>query len=99
MIDVVQMNKSGLWKGITHNRIGFFKFINVEILNERVPRCSGELEKTKWNRKSRHKPRSVQELLQRMNLQVSTKELNKHTIVTNIIYEVLNNSYNYRNFT
>ncbi|KAG8040057.1 hypothetical protein G9C98_001173 [Cotesia typhae] len=69
VIDVIQMNKSGLWKGITHNRIGFFKFINVEILNERVPRCSGELEKTKWNRKSRHKPRSVQELLQRMNLQ------------------------------
>ncbi|XP_044586528.1 uncharacterized protein LOC123266355 isoform X2 [Cotesia glomerata] len=69
VINVVQMNKSGLWKGITHNRIGFFKFINVEILNERVPRCSGELEKTKWNRKSRHKPRSVQELLQRMNLQ------------------------------
>ncbi|XP_043269654.1 SAM and SH3 domain-containing protein 1-like isoform X3 [Venturia canescens] len=68
VIDVVQMNTSGLWKGVVHNRIGHFKFINVEILNERVPR-RGEPERTKWGQRYRQKPGSVQELLQRMNLQ------------------------------
>ncbi|XP_053598822.1 uncharacterized protein LOC103576410 isoform X2 [Microplitis demolitor] len=69
VIDVIQMNTSGQWKGITHNRIGFFKFINVEILNERVSRFNGDTEKARTSRRPRHKPRSVQELLQRMNLQ------------------------------
>lgn len=69
IIDVVQMNKSGLWKGVVHNRIGHFKFINVEILNDRVPR-RGEPERGKWSQRYRQKPGSVQELLQRMNLQV-----------------------------
>jgi len=69
VIDVVQMNKSGLWKGVVHNRIGHFKFINVEILNDRVPR-RGEPERGKWGQRYRQKPGSVQELLQRMNLQV-----------------------------
>lgn len=70
VIDVVQMNTSGLWKGVKgDNRIGHFKFINVEILNERVPR-RGEPERGKWGQRYRQKPGSVQELLQRMNLQV-----------------------------
>ncbi|KAF7995336.1 hypothetical protein HCN44_006443 [Aphidius gifuensis] len=68
VIDVVQMNTSGLWKGVLHNRIGHFKFINVEILNERVQR-RGEPERAKWGQRYRQKPGSVQELLQRMNLQ------------------------------
>ncbi|KAK0098408.1 hypothetical protein PV326_008683 [Microctonus aethiopoides] len=68
VIDVVQMNTSGLWKGVVHNRVGHFKFINVEILNERVPR-RGEPERSKWGQRYRQKPGSVQELLQRMNLQ------------------------------
>ncbi|XP_015606590.1 uncharacterized protein LOC107273170 isoform X3 [Cephus cinctus] len=70
VIDVVQMNTSGLWKGVVNNRIGHFKFINVEILNERVPRDRrGESERGKWGQRYRQKPGSVEELLQRMNLQ------------------------------
>ncbi|XP_076171998.1 uncharacterized protein LOC143148989 isoform X2 [Ptiloglossa arizonensis] len=69
IIDVVQMNKSGLWKGIMHNRIGHFKFINVEILNDRVPRRGEPEGRGKWGQRYRQKPGSVQELLQRMNLQ------------------------------
>ncbi|XP_012289035.1 uncharacterized protein LOC105704408 isoform X2 [Orussus abietinus] len=68
VIDVVQMNTSGLWKGVVHNRVGHFKFINVEILNERVPR-RGEPDRGKWSQRYRQKPGSVEELLQRMNLQ------------------------------
>ncbi|XP_046831824.1 uncharacterized protein LOC124954840 isoform X3 [Vespa velutina] len=69
IIDVVQMNKSGLWKGVVHNRIGHFKFINVEILNDRVPRRGDSERSSKWGQRYRQKPGSVQELLQRMNLQ------------------------------
>jgi hypothetical protein len=58
------MNTSGLWKGMAHNRFGHFKFINVEILNERFNR------RGKWGQKYRQKPGSVPELLQRMNLKV-----------------------------
>ncbi|XP_076682369.1 uncharacterized protein LOC143376209 isoform X2 [Andrena cerasifolii] len=69
IIEVVQMNKSGLWKGVFHNRIGHFKFINVEILNDRVPRRGEPDGRGKWGQRYRQKPGSVQELLQRMNLQ------------------------------
>ncbi|XP_043504147.1 SAM and SH3 domain-containing protein 1-like isoform X2 [Polistes fuscatus] len=69
IIDVVQMNKSGLWKGVVHNRIGHFKFINVEILNDRVSRRGDSERSSKWGQRYRQKPGSVQELLQRMNLQ------------------------------
>ncbi|XP_017796136.1 PREDICTED: uncharacterized protein LOC108577488 [Habropoda laboriosa] len=69
IIDVIQMNKSGLWKGVLHSRIGHFKFINVEILNDRVPRRGEPEGRGKWGQRYRQKPGSVQELLQRMNLQ------------------------------
>lgn len=72
IIEVVQMNKSGLWKGVFHNRIGHFKFINVEILNDRVPRRGEPDGRGKWGQRYRQKPGSVQELLQRMNLQVES---------------------------
>lgn len=64
IIDVLQMNNTGLWKGMVHNRLGHFKFINVEIINERFSR------RGKWSQKYKQKPGSVPELLQRMNLQV-----------------------------
>eukprot|EP00095_Tigriopus_kingsejongensis_P006347 maker-scaffold390_size186308-snap-gene-0.29 protein:Tk06347 transcript:maker-scaffold390_size186308-snap-gene-0.29-mRNA-1 annotation:"sam and sh3 domain-containing protein 3" len=32
VIDIISMNPSGLWKGKCQNRVGNFKFINVEIL-------------------------------------------------------------------
>jgi len=77
------MNKSGLWKGVVHNRIGHFKFINVEILNDRVPR-RGEPERGKWGQRYRQKPGSVQELLQRMNLQVEREKERERASESNI---------------
>uniref|UniRef100_A0ABD2W513 Sterile alpha motif domain-containing protein 5 n=1 Tax=Trichogramma kaykai TaxID=54128 RepID=A0ABD2W513_9HYME len=65
VIEVVQMNASGSWRGIAHNRLGHFKFINVEILNERPQVVA----KKRWSNKYKQKPGSVPELLQRMQLQ------------------------------
>lgn len=60
------MNASGLWKGICQNRIGTFKFINVELLNERSIKARHE---PKWHRNIKGRPASVEELLQKINMQ------------------------------
>lgn len=60
------MNASGLWKGVCQNRIGTFKFINVELLSERSVRIRQE---QKWQRNIKGKPASVEELLQKINMQ------------------------------
>lgn len=60
------MNASGLWKGICHSRVGTFKFINVELLSERTVRARQD---QKWHRNMKGKPSSVEELLQKINMQ------------------------------
>lgn len=58
------MNKSGQWKGICHGRRGTFKFINVELLADRKNR-----KELKWHLNIKTKPTSVEDLLQKINLQ------------------------------
>lgn len=66
------MNASGLWRGICHNRVGHFKFINVEVLPDRMVRNNTS---TKWLHKNatmygfhKSRPATVEELLHRINL-------------------------------
>lgn len=66
IIDVLSMNASGLWKGICHGKRGTFKFINVELLSERSVNPRKEL---RWHRNIKAKPKSVEDLLQKINLQ------------------------------
>ncbi|XP_068085600.1 uncharacterized protein [Anabrus simplex] len=66
IIDIVAMNPSGLWRGVCHKRIGNFKFINVEILTDKRRRG---VSKYSHCGVSRGKPQSVEELLQRINLE------------------------------
>lgn len=54
------MNATGLWKGICNNRIGNFKFINVELLSERSVRSRHDM---KWLKNARGKLCSVEDLL------------------------------------
>ena len=35
MIEVLEMNPSGLWRGRCNGRVGNFKFINVRIVTDR----------------------------------------------------------------
>lgn len=63
------MNASGIWRGVLNNKVGNFKFANVEVLSEREPIRSRPL---KWC-KSRERlwetrPRTVEELLRRIDL-------------------------------
>ncbi|XP_049870065.1 uncharacterized protein LOC126369608 isoform X8 [Pectinophora gossypiella] len=69
IIEVINMNASGIWRGILNNKVGNFKFANVEVLSERDTVRSRS---TKWS-KSRERlwetrPRTVEELLRRIEL-------------------------------
>lgn len=58
----------GIWTGMLNNKVGNFKFIYVDIImeEETAPR------KIKPHRGSkRNKPKTLQELLERVHLQVS----------------------------
>lgn len=60
------MNASGQWRGICRGKKGTFKFINVELLSERSVKIKREI---KWHRNIKGKPSSVEDLLQKINLQ------------------------------
>jgi len=76
---VVAKNASGLWRGVLHNRVGNFKFINVELLSDKMcQRVTGGHHHSgrkyggrRCGSSARGRPHSVEELLQRMNLEVS----------------------------
>lgn len=70
MIDIISKPPMGTWMGLLNNKVGTFKFIYVEVLNE-------EEEKPKRSVKKRRKshppkPTSVEELLERINLKVTS---------------------------
>lgn len=62
IIDIVAMNSSGQWKGISQGKKGTFKIKNVELLNERISA------KPKWHRSMKGRPVSVEDLLQKIGL-------------------------------
>ncbi|XP_045766168.1 uncharacterized protein LOC123867896 isoform X4 [Maniola jurtina] len=69
IIEVINMNASGIWRGVLNNKVGNFKFANVEVLSERDTMRSRS---SKWC-KSRERlwetrPRTVEELLRRIDL-------------------------------
>ncbi|XP_021186648.1 uncharacterized protein LOC110373607 isoform X6 [Helicoverpa armigera] len=69
IIEVINMNASGIWRGVLNNKVGNFKFAHVEVLSERDTVRSRS---SKWC-KSRERlwetrPRTVEELLRRIDL-------------------------------
>lgn len=61
-----------MWKGFVNNRIGHFKFIHVEVLVDERQRGTTPRKQKREKRVSRRaKPRTVEELLTRLGLQVS----------------------------
>ncbi|XP_041437550.1 uncharacterized protein LOC108707432 isoform X3 [Xenopus laevis] len=66
IIDIICKTPMGIWTGMLHNKVGNFKFIYVDIISEEEmpPR------RIKARRKSkRPKPKTLQELMERLNLQ------------------------------
>jgi hypothetical protein len=66
------MNASGLWRGRCQGKIGNFKFINVEILpaaREGGRKSRSSSLKRRARRRQLTRPRTVQELLRRLNME------------------------------
>uniref|UniRef100_H3DPR4 SAM and SH3 domain containing 1b n=1 Tax=Tetraodon nigroviridis TaxID=99883 RepID=H3DPR4_TETNG len=65
VIDIISKPPMGTWMGMLNGKVGTFKFIYVDVLNEEEVKPK----KTRRRRKARQpKPISVEELLERINL-------------------------------
>ncbi|XP_052009614.1 SAM and SH3 domain-containing protein 1-like isoform X2 [Xyrauchen texanus] len=65
LIDIISKPPMGTWMGLLNNKVGTFKFVYVDVLNEEEEKPK----RTKKRRKSRPpKPTSIEELLERINL-------------------------------
>uniref|UniRef100_A0A8C4RUD5 SAM and SH3 domain containing 1a n=1 Tax=Erpetoichthys calabaricus TaxID=27687 RepID=A0A8C4RUD5_ERPCA len=66
IIDIISKPPMGTWMGLLNNKVGTFKFIYVDVLNEDEEKPKRP---TRRKRKGRPpKPNSVEELLERINL-------------------------------
>ncbi|XP_069469075.1 SAM and SH3 domain-containing protein 3 [Ambystoma mexicanum] len=75
LIDIIEKPPVGTWTGLLNNKMGSFKFIYVDI----VPEEQEQPKKIRTQGKNRRpKPKTLQELLERINLQehISTLLLN-----------------------
>ncbi|XP_064159336.1 SAM domain-containing protein SAMSN-1a [Anguilla rostrata] len=66
IIDVIRKPPMGIWTGMLNNKVGSFKFIYVDVIIEEV----AEAPKIRPHRRSkRPRPKTLQELLERLDLQ------------------------------
>lgn len=67
MIDIISKPPMGIWTGMLNGRVGNFKFVYVDVLQEEpVP-----VQRTRPHRNSRRpRPKTLQELLERLDLEV-----------------------------
>ncbi|XP_031752472.1 SAM domain-containing protein SAMSN-1 isoform X3 [Xenopus tropicalis] len=66
IIEIICKTPMGIWTGMLHNKVGNFKFIYVDVISEEEipPRRIRARRKSK-----RPKPKTLQELMERLNLQ------------------------------
>lgn len=70
VIDIISKPPMGTWMGLLNNKVGTFKFIYVDVLNEEGEKPKSSVRKRRKGRPP--KPTSVEELLERINLKVMT---------------------------
>uniref|UniRef100_A0A803K9R6 SAM and SH3 domain containing 3 n=1 Tax=Xenopus tropicalis TaxID=8364 RepID=A0A803K9R6_XENTR len=68
IIDIIEKPPVGTWTGMLRNKIGSFKFIYVDLVPEETETPKKTKTRTKV-RSKRQKPKTVQELLERINMQ------------------------------
>ncbi len=69
---IICKSETGIWRGMVHNKVGTFKFINVELLPDHSPQTTPVRQRQLRSLRERRRvrPRTVQELLQRLSLEV-----------------------------
>lgn len=76
IIDIISKPPMGTWMGLLNNKVGTFKFIYVDVLNEEEEKPKRP---TRRRRKSRPpQPKSVEDLLDRINLKVLIPSLSAY---------------------
>lgn len=68
VIDIISKPPMGTWMGLLNNKVGTFKFIYVDVLNEEEEKPKRPVRRRRKGRPP--KPTSVEELLERINLKV-----------------------------
>ncbi|NXH40997.1 SASH3 protein, partial [Dicaeum eximium] len=72
IIGIIEKPPVGTWTGLLNNRVGSFKFIYVDVIpEETVPACRSRGS----NQNKRLKPKTLHELLERINMQEHTPTL------------------------
>ena len=75
-----------MWRGVCGNKIGTFKFINVEVISDESPRVTPSRQRRqRFGRRQR--ARTVQELLEKLELTV--KYLVDHPFHVSINYGLI----------
>lgn len=74
------MVQPGVWKGLLNARVGTFRFSHVEMVTEDTPRCQRRDRIHRRRNSQRSKPRNVEELMQRIGLEVNVWFLNRLSI-------------------
>ncbi|KAL4647231.1 SAM domain-containing protein SAMSN-1-like [Arapaima gigas] len=72
VIDIISKPPMGIWTGMLNNKVGNFKFIYVDLL---VEKDAEPLKIRPHRRSKRPRPKTLQELLGRLNLQEYTSTL------------------------
>ncbi|XP_029526895.1 SAM domain-containing protein SAMSN-1b isoform X1 [Oncorhynchus nerka] len=66
VIEIISKPPMGIWTGMLNNKVGNFKFIYVDLIVEKVPEPP---QKMTHRRSRRPRPKTLQELLERLNLE------------------------------
>lgn len=74
VIDIICKTPMGMWTGMLNNKVGNFKFIYVDVISEEEAEATPKKIKTQ-RRSEKEKPKSLQEFLERINLQEYTSTL------------------------
>jgi hypothetical protein len=83
VIEIISKPPMGIWTGMLNNKVGNFKFIYVDLIVEKVPEPPQKM----THRKSRRpRPKTLQELLERLNLEV--KCLSRSLLVSLTLFSV-----------
>lgn len=80
IIDIISKPPMGTWMGLLNNKVGTFKFIYVDVLNEEEDKPKRPTRRRKKGRPPQ--PKSVEDLLDRINLKVSSSLFWPHIAVS-----------------
>ncbi|XP_040261321.1 SAM and SH3 domain-containing protein 3 [Bufo bufo] len=80
LIDIIEKPPDGTWTGMLKNKVGSFKFIYVDILPEEI---ENPRKVRRHGRSKKFQPKSLQELLERLNMQehIATLMLNGYETI------------------